>query len=203
MVEKGEETVRIGFQNVNGLKGNITASHEVLGVVVEKDIDIMGIAEININWTDKVKQAAHLAMKMRFGQGQIAASSSIGSKEGYLPGGVAIITRGRMTGRIIKRGADEMGRYTWIVMNGRNVKQVMIISAYRTCKTSLRSGPHTAHMQQIKHLTKKGVVAPNLRKELLSDLKQMIGEHHRMGGGVVLMMDANEDWEREINGEFA
>ena len=27
MVEKEEETVRIGFQNVNGLKGSITASH--------------------------------------------------------------------------------------------------------------------------------------------------------------------------------
>ena len=82
MVEKEEEIVRIGFQNVNGLKGRMDASHEVLGVVAEKDIDIMGIAEININWTDKVKQAAHLAMKMRFGQGQIMARSSRGSKEG-------------------------------------------------------------------------------------------------------------------------
>ena len=77
--------------------------------MAEKDIDIIGIAEININWTDKVKQAAQLAMKMRFGQGQIAASSSRGSKEGYMPGGTAIITRGRMTGRIIKQGADKMG----------------------------------------------------------------------------------------------
>ena len=73
MVEKGEETVRIGFRNINGLKGNITASHEVFEVVAEKDIDIMGIAEININWTEKVKQTAQLAMKMRFGQGKIAA----------------------------------------------------------------------------------------------------------------------------------
>ena len=174
MVEKGEETGQIGFQNINGLKGNINASHEVFDVVAEKDIDLMGIAEINIKWTDKKKQAAQLSVKMRFGQGQIAASSSRGSKEGYLPGGVAIITRGRMTGRIIKRGADEMGRYTWIVLNGRNGKQVMIISAYRTCKTGLRSGPHTAHMQQIKQLMKKGVVSPNLRKEVLSDLKRMI-----------------------------
>ena len=169
-------------------------SHEVFDVVAEKDIDIMGIAEININWTDKVKQAAQLAMKMRFGQGQIAASLLRGSKEGYLPGGTAIITRGRMTGRIIRRGADEMGRYAWIDLNGKNGKQVMIISAYRTCKASLRNGPHTAHMQKIKQLMKKGVVAPNPRKELLSDLKQMIGEHRRLGVGVVLMMDANEDW---------
>ena len=102
MVEKGEETVRIGFQNINGLKGKINASHEVFDAVVEKDIDIMGIAEININWTDKVKQAVQLTIKMRFGQGQIATSSSRGSKEGYLPGGTAIITRGRMTGRITR-----------------------------------------------------------------------------------------------------
>ena len=109
MVEKGEETVRIGFQNINGLKGNINESHEVFDVMAEKDIDIMGIEEININWNDKVKKAAQLAMKMRFGQGQIAASLSRGSKEGYLPGGTALITRGRMTGRITRRGADEMG----------------------------------------------------------------------------------------------
>ena len=102
MVVKEEEIVRIGFQNINGLKGRMDASHEVLGIVAEKDIDIMGIAEININCTDKVKQSAHLAMKMRFGQGQIASSSLRGSKEGYLPGGVVIITRGKMTGRIIK-----------------------------------------------------------------------------------------------------
>ena len=134
----------------------------------------MGIAEININWTDKVKQEAQLAMKIRFGQGQIAASSLRGSKEGYLPGGTSIITRGRMTGRIIRRGADEMVRYAWIVLNGKNVKQVMIISEYRTCKANLKSGPHTAYMQQVKHLMKRGIVAPNPRKELLNDLKRMI-----------------------------
>ena len=29
MLEKGEETIRIGFQSINGIKGNINASHEV------------------------------------------------------------------------------------------------------------------------------------------------------------------------------
>ena len=193
MVEKGEETIRIGFQNINGIKGNINALHEVFNVVAEKDIDIMGIAEININWTDKVKQAAQIAVKMRFGQGKIAASSSRGIKEGYLPGGTAIITRGRMTGRIIKRGANEMGRYTWILLNGKNGKQVMIISAYRACKANLKSGTHTAYMQQVKHLMKRGIVATNPRKEVLSDLKWMTEEHHRLAWGIVLMMDANED----------
>ena len=56
MIEKGEEIIRIGFQNINGIKEKITASHEVFDVIAEKEIDIMGVAEINMNWTDKVKQ---------------------------------------------------------------------------------------------------------------------------------------------------
>ena len=80
----------------------------------------MGIAEINVNWTDRSKKDAHMASQMRFGQGQIVAISTRGSEEGYLPGGTAIVTRGRMTGRIAKRGVDEMGRYSWIILNGKN-----------------------------------------------------------------------------------
>ena len=56
---------------------------------------------------------------MRFGQGQIIASSSKLSKEGYLTGGTAMITRGRMTGRIVKRMKDGMGIFTWIQLNGK------------------------------------------------------------------------------------
>ena len=102
LVMKQEETMRIGFQNINGFKGNITASHEVFDVIAEKEIDIMGVAEINVNWTDRVKQEAQLAVQMRFGQGQVVAISTRGSKEGYLPGGTAIVTRGKMTGRIAR-----------------------------------------------------------------------------------------------------
>ena len=96
-----------------------------------------------------------------------------------------------------------MGRYAWKKLNAKNGKQVMMILAYRRCKANLKSGPHTAYMQQVKQLMKKGMVAPNPRKEVLSDLKRMIEEHHSLGGGIVLMMDANEDWESEVNGEFA
>ena len=35
MVEKGEETIRIGFQNINAFKGIINASHEVFDIVAE------------------------------------------------------------------------------------------------------------------------------------------------------------------------
>ena len=56
-----------------------------------------------------------MAIRMRFGQGQLVASLSKTSKEGYLPVGTAMITQGRVTGRIIKKGIDDMGRFTWMI----------------------------------------------------------------------------------------
>ena len=52
LYRKEEGHIRIAFQNINGIKGKINASHEVLTTIEEKDIDILGIAETNINWTD-------------------------------------------------------------------------------------------------------------------------------------------------------
>ena len=80
MIEKGVEKIRIGFQNINGIKEKITALHEVFDAKVEKYLDIMGIAEINVNWMDRVRQEAQLEVKVRFGLGQMVASLSRGSK---------------------------------------------------------------------------------------------------------------------------
>ena len=78
-----------------------------------------------------------------------------------------MITRGRVTGRIIKRGMDDMGRFIWMILKGRNDKKIMIITAYRVCKAGPNIGPHTDHMQQVKKLLLKGVVTPNPRRETL------------------------------------
>ena len=72
----------------------------------------------------------------------------------------------------------------------------MIITAYRVFKAGPNIGPHTAHMQQVKQLLLKGVVTPNQRREIFLDIQRLVKEHHKQGGGVVLMMDANEDWEK-------
>ena len=50
--EKGAGKLRIGFQNINGIKGTINAANEIFEVIEDKDVDIMGLAETNINWTE-------------------------------------------------------------------------------------------------------------------------------------------------------
>ena len=69
----------------------------------EMELDILGVSETNTNLTDGKHPEAQLGIKVRFGQGQIIASSSKSIKEGYITGGTATITRGRMTGRIVNR----------------------------------------------------------------------------------------------------
>ena len=126
-------------------------------------MDIRGVAETNVNWTEKTLQEAMVEVKLRFGQGQVVGISGKSTKEGYLPGGTALVAKGKITGRIIERGSDVMGRFVWIKLNGKNNKQVMIILAYRVCKYGTNIGPHTVHMQQVKYLLLKGVTSPNPR----------------------------------------
>jgi len=117
--EKGAGKLRIGFQNINDIKGPINAANEIFEVIEDKDVDIMGLAETNINWTETKRQEAKVAIKIRYGQGSITTSSGRAIKDGYLPGGTATIARGKTTGRIIAQGSDEMGRFTWIQLKGK------------------------------------------------------------------------------------
>ena len=90
---KSEEVIRIGFQNVNGVKGQLDTAHEIFDVISDKELDIFGAAKTNINWTDRSLQEAMAAVKLRFGQDQKVESLGQSAKEGYLPGGKAIVAR--------------------------------------------------------------------------------------------------------------
>ena len=47
--QKEEGFIRIRFQNINGIKGMIRATHKVFTVMEEKEIDVLGFAKTNIN----------------------------------------------------------------------------------------------------------------------------------------------------------
>ena len=48
-MHKSEEVIRIGYQNVNGVKGRLDAAHEIFDVISDKELDIFGAAKTNIN----------------------------------------------------------------------------------------------------------------------------------------------------------
>ena len=81
-----------------------------------------------------------------------------------------MITQGRVTGRIITKGMDDMGRFTWMILKGKNEKKIMIITAYRVCKAWPNIGPHTAHMQQVKQLLLKRITTPDPIREIIAKI---------------------------------
>ena len=94
-----------------------------------------------------------MALKIRFGQVQAAATSSKSSKEGYLPGGTATIAQGKITGRIKSRGMDEMGRYLWMNLQGEGGYDN---NSVQSMQSKAKNEPFTAHMQQVKALLNQG-----------------------------------------------
>jgi hypothetical protein len=143
---------------------------EFTGAMAEYDVDIGGCAETNLAWTDELEAAAMVTLQRQFGNGYVTtSSSSFKSKTNYLPGGTAIFARGDIIARIIARGSDSIGRYSWITLKGNNDKSVCIITAYRVPQSktfrSTSNNDSTAHHQQMLELSKRGLLDPDLMQE--------------------------------------
>ena len=67
-----------------------------------------------------------------------------------------------------------MGRFTWMIIKGKNDKEIMIITEYRVCKAGPNIGPHTAHMQQVKQLLLKGITTSDPRREILIEIQRLV-----------------------------
>ena len=53
-VKESFEQVKIGFYNINSIKGNRTKLQELIDFGIEENLDILGITETNINAREAV-----------------------------------------------------------------------------------------------------------------------------------------------------
>ena len=84
-------------------------------------------------------------------------------------------------------------------MIGKNDNKLCIITAYRVCQTkgTTPNSPDsiTAYWQQVQAMIKDGKVNPDPRAQVFTDLTKLISEKKSAGCEVIVMMDANEDWD--------
>eukprot|EP00956_Cyclotella_meneghiniana_P039801 scaffold179806_cov47-Cyclotella_meneghiniana.AAC.2 len=109
--------------------------------------DLTGMIETNINWTHDARNHFHTAAGLRFNNTArcVMANTKGNGEEGYLPGGTAMISQGKFSGRVIARGMDTLGSFTWMAIRGKKDTGLIVITAYRVCqKVGTRSGPDTA-----------------------------------------------------------
>ena len=203
-VPSGHE--RLGFQNAHGISRWPNPVEEVIETALKYQLGIFGIAESNCAWNEDLKMAVTAAVKQQFGNGAISCASSKLRREGYLPGGVMQMVRGSSAGRQVKSGSDKYGRYSWAEMTGKNDSKLCTITAYRVCQekgtTPKSPDSTTAYWQQVQGMIRDGRLNPDPRTQVLTDLTTFINEKKEEGCEVILMMDANDDWE-EHNSKLA
>ena len=190
---KGNDTIRIGVQNVNGLKLETPrVGIEEIDVMKTCGLDVFGMCETNRSWKREARETLSTLARTEFGHAPTTASSCPSQRTGYLPGGTAMIARGRVAGRVWKRIPDELGRFTAMACHGRDQTGIILITIYRVCQTSGKGlSPNTAYMQQYVELRKKGVTFPNPRAQMLKDLSTLIEEWTERGYHPIVMGDFN------------
>ena len=187
--------LRIAQLNVNGLsfaKDNFKIDMYLQGLMAYQ-IDIAALQEINLNLNvNKVREKFIKAMK-RYEQRakiQLAITKHNETENTYMPGGNAVWNHGVYTGRIQRKGQEQYGRWSYTVLLGKKMQEVMIISAYNTCKNTAEDG-NTIAGQLRRAMHKNSKNTKSLRNSFFKDLQEFIVEEKKTGTEIILAMDAN------------
>ena len=187
--------LRIAQLNVNGLsfaKDNFKIDMYLQGLMAYQ-VDVAALQEINLNLNvNKVRNKFIKAMK-RYDQRatlQMAITKHNEKENRYMPGGNAVWNNGVYTGRIQRKGQEKYGRWAFIVLLGKNMQEIMIISAYNICKNSAEDGSTIAG-QIRRAMHKNGDNKKSLRNSFFKDLQDFIVKEKKEGTEVILAMDAN------------
>ncbi len=116
----------------------------------------------------------------------------------YKPGGTSTIVIGPRTTHACMDGQDPhgLGRWSYLELEGKNDKQIVFVTGYRSCNQPTRLGLSTYHDQQYRLLLQSGKVNPNPREQFLDDIIHQIKTWRLQRKAVLLCMDANDDVSR-------
>eukprot|EP00957_Ditylum_brightwellii_P008142 617413-Ditylum_brightwellii.AAC.1 len=115
----------------------------------EKEVDIWGWAETNVNWTPNLTTRAKYYGNEIFKIFTLVGSSSNDPAGFYQQGRTCTAITGKMVGQIIKSGTDSkgLGHWSYVQIAGRHQQKITIATAYRPCKQS-KPGNSTVTVQQ-------------------------------------------------------
>ena len=190
------ETIRIGSINISGISeyDKWLDWEIVLATTHELQIDIMGLTELGINFKNPTINSSFIETSKKYDKHRLIQSSCsnqlLHSKKKR--GGTITMASGRWIPRKIKSGADSKGRWSYVTLKGKGTRKVTFITAYRVCQQK-SIGTCTISEQQQNDFIETGEFGVNLRKRLITDLKNFITHLHQQDHIVILNGDMNED----------
>jgi hypothetical protein len=192
-----DSTSRLLFGNNNGLQ--LSDGGEKFSLLCEEanrvHVDHLGLAEPNIDdtWWE-TNDIIHRTAKRTFHHVCVDTSTSpIRTESRYKPGGTMSMALGNLVGRIIEKGGDYLGRWSFIRYAGIGHRSVMVVSAYQVCVRPTNLHGTTAFHQQQAILQQERRANINPRKNFLHDLAKALHVWKTRGDSIILMGDFNED----------
>lgn len=178
-----------------GIPRNPSApKHELFSTFLQKlKFDVFGAQEINLHFP---RLPASEQWKRRFlswpGFTFAATNTHSSSRSKTLFGGTATFLSPHATAQMDSYGEDPrgLGRWTWVLINGRHGLRTRIITAYRPT-TDHSNSAGTVYSQQELVLQAQGITS-NPREAFLEDLAHQIRGWMEAGDQIVIGMDAND-----------
>ena len=171
---------------------------------LDLDIDIQGYSETNID-TNKYHVRNRLtkaALRLDPQAKSTWSTSEIHSTSTYKPGGTSLIAFGHHTGRLKAKGRDTMGRWSYMLLDAKGDRDVLILSIYQCCVKPTNADGKAAFHQQQKMFLREGRNDLNPRTNFYKDLKQFIRSQLAANPGhrsVIIMGDWNEQCQGNSN----
>ena len=121
------------------------------------------------------------------------ATSDETSTSFHKPGGASLAILGNAVGTISQKYIDEtgLGRWVYTILNAKNHRKIVVITAYRLCYNSLPRGHETAYSQQYRILRRQNVTNPRPKQLFDHDLISLLTQWRNKKYDIILMMDAN------------
>jgi Endonuclease/Exonuclease/phosphatase family. len=199
---KKKNMLRILFQNPQGL-GHMDTNERlhtdklnaIKTVTIKQDVDIVGFAEVNKDWRNiPQSQTFWEATSGWFEHRRLVTSNNttVASSSPNQFGGTLLLATNEAAHRLTTTDKDQrqLGRWTSMLLNGKNGKRCRIICTYCPC---ISLGTSSVYAQQTVGLAQQNIYTCP-RQVFWNDLRQYIQERQETGETVILMGDWNSDY---------
>ena len=195
---KNPNETRLLFINANGLDlgADAHSPNELCSNSKSQQYSILILEENNTHWKYKrTKGKFRNTMAKHWTEASVTtAETNLPWHSIYKPGGTAIITDSLIRSRKTKSGEDNHGlrRWSFITLQGRDGRNLTIISVYKVCSTTIDpTKTNTALTQQWTILHDK-LEKESIKSLTITHLEIFITKLAKLNHEVIIGIDANE-----------
>ena len=192
------KTLRLFHINLNGVtyQNNLLEWEMTIAFLMDMQIDIFGLTEINLDLNNGATKDKLIQSVKHFDKYMKIATSSSLQKVGDTPfkmGGTVTGSNGCWSGRIQRQGSDILGRWSYMALQSRKGRQVIIITTYLPNKPNIEGEGNTIHNQMRADILIRDGQLKDPREETLKDLHKFIDAETKKGNMIFLMGDMNDN----------